>query len=316
MKIAESRGAAILKSMSQEPDWNLYRSFLAVLETGSLSAAARLLDLTQPTVARHVDALEAALACQLFLRSPHGLAPTEAADALRPHAATMAATAAALRRTASGVGATPRGTVRITASDVVGIEVLPPILAGIRARYPGLAIELALTDAVEDLLRRDADIAVRMVAPRQEALVARRVGDIPLGLFGHPDYLARKGIPGTEADLGHHDLIGYDKETPALRALVARMPVLRRDDFALRADSNVAQLAAIRAGLGLGGAQVPLGRRYGLTRVLADEVDLALPVWLVVHEDLAASPRCRVVFDALVDGLMAYIRGTAPVSAA
>lgn len=311
MEIAERRGTAILKSMSQEPDWSHYRSFLAVLETGSLSAAARLLDLTQPTLARHIDALEAALGCQLFLRSPHGLAATDAAEALRPHAVSMAATAAALRRTASGIGATPQGTVRITASDVVGIEVLPPILADLRAHHPGIVVELALTDAVEDLLRRDADIAVRMVAPQQDALVARRVGDIPLGLFGHPDYLARKGIPGTVADLDRHDVIGYDKETPALRALAARMPAFRRNDFALRTDSNVAQLAAIRAGLGLGGAQVPLGARYGLTRVLADIVDLALPVWLVVHEDLKASPRCRVVFDALAGGLTAYIRGGA-----
>jgi DNA-binding transcriptional LysR family regulator len=293
MKIAESCGVAILKSMSQEPDWSHYRSFLAVLETGSLSAAARALDLTQPTLARHIDALEATLSCQLFLRSPHGLAATDAAEALRPHAATMAATAAALRRVA------------------FGIEVLPPILAGIRARHPGIAIELALTDAVEDLLRRDADIAVRMVAPQQDALVARKIGDIPLGLFGHPGYLARKGVPETVADLDRHDVIGYDRETPALRAIAARLPALRRDDFALRTDSNVAQLAAIRAGLGLGGAQVPLGARYGLTRVLPNAVDLALPVWLVVHEDLQASPRCRVVFDALADGLTAYIRGGA-----
>jgi DNA-binding transcriptional LysR family regulator len=295
--------------MSQDPDWGLYCSFLAVLETGSLSAAARMLDLTQPTLARHVDTLEATLGCQLFLRSPHGLAATDAAEALRPHAVTMAATAAALRRTASGIGATPRGVVRITASDVVGIEVLPPILAGLRACHPGIAVELALTDAVEDLLRRDADIAVRMVAPQQDALVARKIGDIPLGLFGHPDYLARKGVPTTVADLERHDVIGYDTETPALRALAARMPAFRRDDFALRTDSNVAQLAAIRAGFGLGGAQVPLGARYGLTRVLPDAVDLALHVWLVVHEDLKASPRCRVVFDALAEGLTGYIRG-------
>lgn len=299
--------------MKQEPDWNLYRSFLAVLERGSLSAAARALDLTQPTLARHIDALEAALGCDLFLRTPLGLSPTPAAEALRPYAMTLAATSAALIRAASGVGAAVRGAVRITCSEVVGVEVLPPILAGLRGRHPDLALELVTTDAVQDLLRRDADIAVRMVAPSQDALLARRVGDIPLGLFGRRDYLERKGEPRVLADLARHDIIGYDVETPALRVLLAQAPSFHRGSFALRTDSTLAQLAALRAGFGLGMMQVPLARRApDLRRVLTAAIELPLPTWVVMHEDLRSSPRCRVVFDALADGLVSYLRaGTA-----
>lgn len=300
--------------MNRAPDWNLYRSFLAVVETGSLSGAARALALTQPTIARHVEALEAALGCDLFTRSPQGLAPTEAATALAPYARTLAATSAALLRAASGVGAAVRGTVRITCSDIVGAEILPPMLARLRARHPDLDVELALTDAVEDLLRRDADIAVRMVPPSQDALIARSLGTVPLGLYGHRGYLARKGTPETLADLADHDLIGYDRETPALRAMAARLPLgdlpIR---FALRTDSNLAQLAALRAGFGLGFAQTPLAARDpNLMRVLADTVELPLPVWLAMHEDLRSSPRCRAVFDALAEGLAAYLRSAAP----
>jgi DNA-binding transcriptional LysR family regulator len=293
--------------MNPNPDWTLYRTFLAVLDAGSLSAAARALHLTQPTVARHVDALEASLGITLFLRSQLGLQPTEAGSALRPFAETMAATAAALLRARAGLDQVA-GTVRITASDVVGGEVLPPILARLRADHPALAIELTLTDRVEDLMRRDADIAVRMVAPTQEALLARRIGTVALGLFGHPDYLKRKGTPRRMADLACHDLIGYDVETPAVVALRSRFAFPGRDTFALRTDSNLVQLAAIRAGFGLGICQVPLGRKGdALVHLLPEEVALDLPVWLAMHEDLKSSARCRAVFDGLAERLRSYL---------
>src|SRR5271163_506215 len=160
----------------REPGWELFRSFLEVVRDGSLSAAARRLALTQPTVGRHIDALEAALGLSLFTRSPRGLTPTPAALALEPHVEAMAAAAAALGRAASGEAAADRGAVRVTASDVIGCEVLPPILAAFRARHPGVALELTLTNRTENLARRDADIAVRMVRPTQSGLVARRIG--------------------------------------------------------------------------------------------------------------------------------------------
>ncbi|MGI4943946.1 MAG: LysR family transcriptional regulator [Janthinobacterium lividum] len=292
--------------MSADPDWAWYRSFLAVAEEGSLSAAARRLGITQPTVARHIDALEQAVGVALFLRSQRGLVPTELALELRPYARMLDFTAAALLRTASGRAGEVRGRVRVSASEVVGVEHLPPILTGLRRRHPALVVELTLADAVDDLLQREADIAVRQVEPVQDTLLARRLPPITLGLHAHPDYLARRGVPDTLAALAGHDLVGFDRQTPALRTLLRRYPSLDRDAFALRADSNLAQLTMIRAGFGIGLCQVPLAARHpGLVRVLADAVAVELGLWIVMHEDLGSSARCRAVFDALVDGLSA-----------
>ena len=290
--------------MSAEPDWTLYRTFLAVVGEGSLSGAARRLGLTQPTVARHVDALEAALGAHLFLRSQRGLVPTEMALDLKPYAETLASTAAALLRTASARAGDISGSVRISASEVVGVEHLPPILARLRRRHPGLVVELVLSNAVDDLLQRDADVAVRMVEPVQETLVARRLPPIALGLYAHQGYLERCGTPTSAEDLARHDLIGFDRGTPAIRAIVGRYPALGRPAFALRTDSDLAQLAAIRAGFGIGMCHVPVARRDpDLVRVLADAVSVDLGLWIVMHEDLKTSARCRAVFDTLADGL-------------
>ncbi len=289
--------------MNEGPDWNLYRTFLAVLRERSLSGAARRLGLTQPTVSRHVDALEQAIGADLFLRSQRGLLPTELALELEPLAATLASTASTLARTASGRAAEVRGDVRITASEVVGVEHLPPILTRLRRDHPGLVIELVLSNAIDDLLRREADIAVRMVEPTQEALVARKLPPMALGLHAHRAYLERHPAPASLQDLAGHDLIGFDRETPAIRAMLATFP-LARPDFALRVDNDLAQLAAIRAGFGLGMCQVAVARRDpDLVRVLADTLTIELGLWVVMHEDLRTSARCRTVFAALVDGL-------------
>jgi DNA-binding transcriptional LysR family regulator len=292
-----------------DPSWDLYRTFLAVLQEGSLSGAARALGLAQPTIGRHMDALEQAVGFQLFTRSRHGFAPTEAAAELRPYAEALSATAASLLRAASGQGSAVHGTVRVTASEVIGVEVLPPILATLRERHPGLSIELALSNAVEDLLRRDADIAVRMVEPSQGALVTKRLGEIKLGLHAHRRYLDRCGTPTSMEDLAGHTLVGFDKETAAIRSMRKRITGLDRAMFALRSDSDLAQLAAIRAGYGIGVCQVTLAERdKGLVRVLPEIFELKLDTWLAMHENLRSSPRCRIVFDAVAAGLGEYIK--------
>lgn len=153
-RIDEPRGGAIRNWMSTGPGWSLYRSLLAVMEEGSLSGAARRLGLTQPTLARHIDALEQAVGAELFLRTPRGLLPTELALELRPYAETLESTAAALLRTASGRAEEVRGIVRISASEVVGVEHLPPILAQLRRRHPALIVELMLSDTTSNLLQR------------------------------------------------------------------------------------------------------------------------------------------------------------------
>ena len=293
-----------------EPNWEWYRSFVAVLDTGSLSAAGRAMGLTQPTVGRHVDSLETALGLKLFTRSFDGFAPTDAALELKPYAAGLAATAAALRRVASSHGGGVRGTVRLTASEVIGVEVLPPILTALRRKHPDLVIELVLSNRVDDLLHREADIAVRMVRPAQDALVARRVGGIEIGLHAHKRYLAAHGTPRTMAELQHgHALLGFDTETAFIRRLQAQVPALARANFAFRSDSDLANLAALRAGYGISICQVGLATRdKSLVRVLKSAFSMSLDTWVAMHEDLRDSARCAVTFAALVDGLGAYIQ--------
>jgi DNA-binding transcriptional LysR family regulator len=293
-----------------EPNWDLYRSFLAVLQAGSLSGAARELGLAQPTLGRHIDALESAVGFALFVRSQHGFLPTEHALQLQPYAESLAATASALLRAASGKGGDAKGTVRITASEIVGCEVLPPILARLQRDWPELKIELALSNHTQDLLRREADIAVRMVRPTQEALVARRIGTVELGLHAHRGYLARRGTPASMAELKDHAVIGFDHESAFIRSLKHHLGGLERQHLALRTDSDMAQLAALRAGLGIGICQVAIGQRNPeLVRLFPDTFSIPLDTWVAMHEDLRSSERCTVVFNALTEGLLSYING-------
>lgn len=296
-------------SIAPAADWDDHRAFLAVIETGSLSAAARTLGLAQPTVRRRIEALEAAIGAPLFTRIQNGLLPTERAHLLADHARAMALAADAFARAASADARAVAGTVRISASDVVAIEVLPPILAPLLAAHPALAIALSPTNRSEDVLRREADIAIRMTPPRQEALVAQRVGTIVLGLHAHPAYLAAHGTPATLAEMRSHRLIGIETGHAMLRAVQARGLPLTPADFGYRSDSDLAQLAAIRAGIGIGICQVPIARAEGLVRVAPDAFSFDLETWVVCHQDMRGIARIRAVFDTLVAGLRGYIRG-------
>jgi len=294
--------------MSKDIGWELYRSFLGVLKERSLSGAARALGITQPTVGRHVSALEKSFGLALFTRSRAGLLPTEAALALRAYAQEMQSTAAALQRAAASQGEGVKGTVRVSASEVVGAEVLPAIVARLRQAHPRLTVELVSTNRLQDLLLREADIAVRMAPPRQESLLARRVGVVALGLFAHKTYLAAHGTPKSVSELGQHALIGFDEETPFLRAVRKTFPQWSRTAFSISTDSDVGQLGLIRAGCGIGVCQVALAKRNtDLVHVLPLKFDLKLDTWVTMHEDLRNSPRCKVTFDALVKGLAAHV---------
>ena len=292
--------------MTTTPDWDLYRSFLAVIDSGSLSGAARDLGIAQPTVGRHIEALEAALGgAPLFTRSPGGLRPTETALALRPHAQAMASAAQALVRTASGEADSLRGVVRITASEVMGGEVLPELLTDFHESHPEVTIELALSNRPEDLLRREADIAVRMVRPTQDALLAKRIGSVAVGLFAHRRYIQKHGVPTSLDDAGHA-AVGFDRDPSIARAVRAMNLPLTREFFAFRSDSDLAQLAALRAGFGVSGCMYGIAARDpNLVHVLPG-VGFDMELWVVMHEDLKASRRMRAMFDHLVEGLTAY----------
>jgi DNA-binding transcriptional LysR family regulator len=295
--------------MTVVSDWHLFRAFLAVAREGSLSSAARALGTTQPTMGRQVAALERSLGVKLFTRSLGGLSPTEAGLRLIPPVEAMAAAAEAAQRSASGEVDEEQGTVRITASDVVGGEVLPSILASFYALHPGISVELALSNRNEDLLRGDADIAVRMVRPTQGALVAKRIGRIDVGLYAHRRYLKTHKMPGRLQDLRQHALIGYDRDPVYARMIEKMGAPITRDMFAFRSDSEFAQLAALRAGFGIGASQLGIARmNKHLVPVLHAELIFSMDVWLAMHRDLRSSRRIRLVFDYLAPELARYAK--------
>ncbi len=291
-----------------EPGWDLYRSFLAVLRLGSLSAAGRALGLTQPTVGRHIAMLQASLGGRvLFTRSQSGLMPTGAAQELRGHAEDMAAAAAAFVRTGSGTLEDTAGVIRIAAADVVSVEVLPAILSDFRCQYPDTVLELSVSNQMADLLRRDADIAVRMVRPKQKALLAKRAGKVVLGFHAHRRYLERYGYPERLEDLAHHTLIGFDRVAPAAIFLQTLPMPVSRELFAFRCDNDLAQLAALRAGFGIGICQSGIARRDpDLLPLLSKHLKVELEIWIVMHNELKRVSRMRLLFDHLALNLARY----------
>jgi len=281
----------LLSDMHFCMDWNHYASFRAVMRQGSLSAA------------------EGTLAVALFTRSPQGLTPTSAAFDLLPRVEEMNAAAEAAARAISGGPEGESGVVRITASEIIGGVVLPPILADFRERHPGIVVELVLTNRNEDLLRRDADIAVRMIRPQQSALVARRIGAIGIGLFAHRRYAQAHGLPQSIAEIADHPLIGFDRDEVSLRAMAAEIPFIGRARFAFRSDSDLAQLAALRGGFGLGGCQLGIAAdEPDLVPVLPDQVRFELEMWLAMHEDQRPVARVRTMYDHLAVALGDYAR--------
>jgi len=283
--------------------WDHWRSFLAVIDEGSLSGAARKLGLTQPTLGRHVGQLESALNAALFLRGPSGLIATDLALVLVPQARAMAAAEAMLRRTASGSAQAESGTVRLAASEVVGVEILPAILAEFAQPYPRIRIELAVSNRNEDLLQHDADVAVRMMRPVQGAVVAVSLGTVRLGLYAHRRYAARQGLPDSVAALRDHVLIGPESLGRLAGATLGDLPV-QPDLFTLRSDNDLAQLALLRAGLGIGICQAGIAARdQDLVPVLPDAAGFSIPAWLAMHEDQRANRPVRLLYAHLNQSL-------------
>lgn len=260
------------------------------------------------TIGRHIAALEADLNLALFTRSARGLLPTEAALGLVPHAETMEAAAAAMTRAASAAAGADQGAVRITASEIVGCEVLPPILAAFRRHYPSITLELAISNRNEDLLRRDADIAVRMARPTQKAILAQRIGHVTIGLFAHKSYISAFGVPTSVNELAGHCVIGFDRDDRSFRSIGSDADGFTRAQFGFRCDHDPAQLAALRAGIGIGGCQIKIASRTPeLVRILRQEIEFRLEMWLAMHEDLKGTRRVRLLFNYLRAELKAYV---------
>ena len=290
-------------SSPTEPDWGLLRVFLWVAEAGSLSAAAQRLGSSQPTLSRQIGQLEEQVGCALFERTQRGMRLTEAGRALHPLARRMQEQASEWSLTAGRRSTALSGTVRLTASEMVSAYLLPPVLLDLRQAHPGIQIELVASDSVENLLEREADLALRMVRPVHAALVVRHVADLPLQVYAHRDYLAAQGMP-TMDTLLQHRWIGYDRSELMLRGFRAGGFEVTREFFDFRCDNQIVAWQAVRAGLGLGIGLEAVGRACPeLVRVLPELPIPPLPLWLTAHRELRAQPRLRVVFDALAAAL-------------
>ncbi|SDG00577.1 LysR family transcriptional regulator [Sulfitobacter delicatus] len=285
-------------------DWSLVRGFLAVADTGSLSGAARLLGISQPTLGRQVKTVEAQLGVELFHRRPKGFELTETGAALIEPARAMQEAAHRIALTASGRSAGLSGTVRITASLAMSMYHLPDVVADIRRAEPDIQIDLVPSDSTSNLLFREADIAVRMYRPRQLDLVTRHLGDIELGIFGSQDYFERRGRPETLEDLLSHDFVGYDTKPEILDGFRTAGIKLSRQWFATRCDNDAVYWELVRAGCGLGFVHAGVGRGWpGMEEVELDLLLPRLPVWLTTHEAMRHTPRLRRVWEMLADGL-------------
>jgi DNA-binding transcriptional LysR family regulator len=294
--------------MNNQFDWSLIRTFLATLEHGSLLGAARALPSSQPTVGRHIAELESQLGVVLFERTGRGLRPTDTAHRLAEAARGMAAEADRLARCVSGEHAGLAGTVRITASQTAACVLLPPVLTKMRAVLPEIQVELVSSNDVRNLLRREADIAVRMTQPDQASLVAKRIGRIKLSAYAHRSYLQRCGTPQQPQDLLRHDLVGFDTSDAIVKGFEKGGIPMERNRFVLRTDDMLAQAAAVRAGLGIGFTADYLFRGDTDLIALLPMLNIPpLPVWLAVHREIHTSQRIRAVYDFLGEVLPAAL---------
>ena len=289
-------------------NWDLVRSFLATLDHGSLLGAAQALHSSQPTIGRHIAQLEDQLGSVLFERTGRGLNATSAAHALANAARAMETGALQMAQLASGAQLQVQGTVRISASQPVACALLPPILAQLQRSLPEVQIEVVASNQLSNLLRREADIAVRMMRPEQSTVVAKKIGQAAIGVYAHRAYLQRYGTPATPADLLSHCLIGDDALDPIRRGFRAAGYDLPREAFAVRSDDLIVQWQAVRAGVGIGFITEYLARNDpDLIRIVPQIKATPLPIWLAVHREIRTSPRIRSVYDALASAIPAML---------
>lgn len=279
--------------------WHLLQSFGAICTHGSLSAAARATNTSQPTLSRHLAQLEDLIGSRLVLREAHGLVLTSEGGLVAARAAEMADAAARVTALHTD-GDAISGTVRITASQIAATYLLPAMLTSLHTAHPALQIELVASDRSDNLLRREADLAVRMYRPTQGDLITRKVADLPLGIFASRSYVKRRGMLAGVETLRDHDIIGYDRSTLIIDGMRAMGIEADRSLFTFRSDDQVVCWQMVKAGMGIGFGQIAMGRNDpDLVRLLPDVAIGALPVWLTAHPDLRMSPRVRCAFDHL-----------------
>ena len=290
-------------------DWSLLASFAAVGEHGSLSAAARATGTSQPTLSRHITALEQQIGARLFERETRGVVLTATGATLLAHAQDMANAASKFSMALDGRDEMLTGTIRLTASQIMATYVLPDILTELRQAEPSIDVELVATDKTENLLRREADIAVRMYRPTQEDVISRKIGELRMGMYASRSYVEQFGLLTSIEDARDHAVIGYDRNTQIIEGFKAAGIDVDRNFFAFRSDDQVVCWEMAKAGFGIGFNQIQIGdNERNMVRVASAGEVGRLPVWLTAHSELRASPRVRFVFDFLADQLKEKIK--------
>lgn len=292
-------------------DWNRARAFLVTVEEGSLSAAARALCLTQPTIGRQISRLEEELEIALFERVGHSLVLTPAGASLMDHVRGMGEAASRLSLTASGRSDAIEGSVRVTASEAVSVFVLPPIIARLRKDYPGISIEIVGTNELRNLRKREADIAIRNAEPTDPELIARRLPSGLANLYASEDYLLREGPFDSPDDLRRAQFIGFDENEPLLDGLNRMGLVLTSRNFPLVSNMQLVQWELVKAGAGIGVMIASVGDvAPGIARAAPWFAPIGYEVWLVAHREIRSSPRIRLVMDRLAEELGALADGS------
>lgn len=287
-----------------ELDWNQLKAFLATAEAGSLSAAARKLGLTQPTLSRQVAAIEKRMGVTLFERVGKAMALTTTGLELLEHARAMGAAAEALALTATGRSQAVGGVVSVSATDAVAAYLVPPLVRRLREQDPGIAVEVIASNALSDLLRREADIAIRHVKPEQPELIARLVREASAHFYASDEWVQLNGHPRSAEDAVNLPFVGGERNGPYLGYLQQHGLPVSEANFSCFAEHSVANWALVRAGMGIGAMMDEIARQTpGVVRVLDDVPPVKFPIWLVSHRELRTSRRIRVVFEALAQGL-------------
>lgn len=285
-------------------DWNQARAFLVTAEEGSLSAAARALGLTQPTLSRQVAALEETLGVTLFERTSRALLLTQSGTELLDHFRTMGEAANRISVAATGQSQTVTGHVVISATNLMATQYLPPILKPLRTSAPELQIEIITSNQLSDLRRREADIAIRHARPQDENLFAKRMRDTTAHLFASTDYLNEVGRPSTASDLAEMTFVGFDHPEQRLGLMASRGLDLTTANFNFATASGTLSLELMRQGFGIGILPVEIGEKYPeLENPFPAFEPIHIETWLVAHRELRTSLRIRLVFDLLSRGL-------------
>lgn len=285
-------------------DWNRARAFLVTAEEGSLSAAARALQMTQPTLGRQVSALEKELKVALFERVGLGLELTPSGLELLEHVREMGEAASRLSLIASGQSQNIEGTVCISASEVFSVFLLPPIIAKLRVLEPKINIEIIATNETSDLRKREADIALRNFRPTQPELIAKKIKDVGARLYATPSYLQSINNPTSPADLQRANFISFDNTGMLMNGLNGKGMNLTKENFAHLSENYLVHWELVKQGLGIGIMPEDIGNAEPLVQQVLPKLEpITFPIWLTTHRELNNSRRVRMVFDLLATEL-------------